>query len=103
MPISQCECCGSDYTWSWEEAFDKFGFNDGDSQIETETVANVLRDAGYETATEGWGLHNIVIVSIRRDDVELIPNHEVVHFGYASPRNYLPAEVVELLDRELHD
>ena len=102
MPLTTCDTCGGDaYRWSWTEAFDKFGFNDGDGQVETETVADVLRNAGYETVTEGWGFHNTVIVSIRRDGKDCIPND--ISLGYDDPRGYLPAEIVELLDRRLPD
>ena len=102
MPTTQCDTCGHDITWSWSEAFEKFGFNDGDGQVETETVADVLRNAGFEVATEGWGLHNIVIVSIRRSGREIIPMDNI-RFGYDDPRNYLPSSIVEFLDRELPD
>ncbi len=29
MPKSECENCGADYFWSWDEAFYKHGFNGG--------------------------------------------------------------------------
>ncbi len=102
MPISVCDHCGGDLAWSWSEAFEKFGFNDGDGQVETETVADVLRNAGFEVVTEGWGLHNIVIVSIRRSGREMIPM-DAIRFGYDDPRDYLPKSIVEFLDRELPD
>lgn len=35
MPISECDNCGGSYEWQWEEAFNKFGLNNGDGQIET--------------------------------------------------------------------
>ncbi len=97
MPISICEHCCSEIEWSWTEAFEKFGFDDGDGLVETETVAEVLRDAGYETVTEGWGLHNTVIVSIRRRGRELMPLDDI-RLGYDDPRDYLPPEIVALLD-----
>lgn len=35
MPLIECDSCGGDLYWRWEEAFDKFGFNDGDGQVKT--------------------------------------------------------------------
>ena len=102
MPVDTCDHCGSDYAWNWSEAFDKFGFNDGDGQMMTEEVADVLRQAGYTVATTGWGLHNTVIDSITHRGRELI-DFDNITFGYDEPRVYLPKSVVALLDRELPD
>jgi hypothetical protein len=104
MPISECDCCGGSYNWSWTEAFEKFGFNDGDGQVETWNVESVLADAGYEASVEGWGMHNTVITSIKKNGVEFIPHDDPnVTFGYDDPRTYLPAAIVALLDEALPD
>ncbi len=73
MPVSECHCCGGEYRWKWEEAFEKFGFGDGDGQIETGTVEAVLTAAGYEVESDTWGIHNVVIRSIRKDGRDLMP------------------------------
>jgi hypothetical protein len=99
MPKSTCDRCGGELHWRWEEAFDKFGFGDGDGQIMTHVVEDVLRTAGYVVSSEPWGLHNITICSIKRDGAELIPN--TANVGYHDPRNYLPKYIVRLLDRKL--
>lgn len=100
MTFTTCDNCGQRYSWRWEEAFDKFGFNDGDGQVETHTVVETLEAAGYRCKAEGWGLHNTVIVSIKgRNGEELIPETAIV--GYDEPRDYLPSEIVGLLDRAL--
>ncbi|MCP8685958.1 hypothetical protein [Marinobacterium sedimentorum] len=102
MPVTECDTCGGRYEWLWEEAFDKFGFNDGDGQIETWQVEAVLTEAGYKIEVHSWGMHNTVIASIRKDGTELIPDEDSgVRFGYDCPRTYLPEDVVALLDREL--
>ncbi len=101
MATTKCDNCGGDYHWCWAEAFDKFGFNDGESQVEPESVADALRDAGYSVVTEPWGLHNITIMSITRDGVELIPDD--ITYGYDDPAGYLPKAVVELLDKQFAD
>ena len=104
MPIDECYCCGQDYIWSWTEAFDKFGFGDGDSQIETNQVADALKEAGYETEQRMWGMHNEIITSIKRDGKELLPvNDPKFRLGYDDPREYLPKDIIELLDEKLPD
>lgn len=104
MPISRCENCGESFEWSWFEAFDKFGFGDGDGQIETERVADMLERAGYNVITEGWGLHNTLITSIERDGLEHIPQDDPnVTIGYDDPRNYLPQVIINLLDEHFPD
>jgi len=104
MPVTTCENCGALYQWSWREAFDKFGFGDGDGQVETYQVEAVLRQAGYDVETQQWGLHNTVITSIRRDGKELIGYDKPgVTVGYDDPRCYLPDDIIDLLDRELPD
>lgn len=42
-------------------------------------------------------MHNVVITSIIKDGIAMIPEHADV--GYDDPRIYLPDEIVELLDR----
>jgi len=102
MPITKCLNCGNKYQWNWEEAFDKFGFGDGDGQIETYRVQEVLQSAGYEVESDQWGLHNIVIDSIKKDGLELMPDEDTgFAIGYDCPRKYLPKEIINLLDEEL--
>lgn len=104
MVHTTCDYCGGDYHWSWREAFDKFGFNDGDGQVETWQVEAVLVEAGYEVTVEGWGFHNTVITSIKRDGQELMPyGNPNFSIGYDDPHDYLPSEIVELLDSRLPD
>jgi hypothetical protein len=87
---------------SWEDAFDKFGYDDGDGVIGTYEVERVLIEAGYTVECAQWTLHNVVIESIRKDGVELIPLDNLdIAFGYDDPRTYLPADLIELLDRRL--
>jgi hypothetical protein len=99
MPKTTCAICGNLYQWLWEEAFDKFGFGDGDGQVETATVVAVLRDAGYQVEWHPWGLHNTVIDSINKNGVERIP--EFAEVGYDDPRKYLPKSIIRLLDEKL--
>ena len=104
MPVTQCRICSGNYQWSWTEAFEKFGFGDGDGQVETYQVVEILVDAGYDVIADDWGLHNTIIVSIKRDGCERIPHdNSSVRFGYDDPRDYLPADIVAVLDRALPD
>ncbi|MCA9078189.1 MAG: hypothetical protein KDA93_24380 [Planctomycetaceae bacterium] len=87
---------------AWEDAFLKFGYDDGDGFVETDLVAKVLAHAGYEVHIHEWGLHNTVIDSLTRDSVELIPGRDsTFRFGYDDPRDYLPQQVVSYLDRSI--
>ncbi len=98
MPVSTCTHCGADHAWTWDEAFLKFGFGDGDGLVMTETVADRLIEAGYDIEHHVWGCHNDVISSIRDwQGHELIPREDI-EFGYDEPRSYLPADLIALLD-----
>lgn len=99
MPTTECFNCGSSYTWRWEEAFEKFGFNDGDGDVETYTVEEALTSVGYSVETNHWGMHNVIITSIKLNGIEQIP--ESAEVGYDDPREYLPPSIVELLDTKL--
>lgn len=98
---SLCPTCGHTHYWSWEDAFDKFGFGDGDDLVMTETVAAALRGRGFEVKTIHWGFHNTIITDIARDGVSLIPDD--VTTGYDDPRKYLPEDIVALLDYEFRE
>ncbi|MGE0700792.1 MAG: hypothetical protein AB7O57_16955 [Hyphomicrobiaceae bacterium] len=103
MPRTICKTChNATLDWSWTEAFDKFGFGDGDGQVMTEDVAEILRFAGYTVVVEPWGLHNVTIASIKLGGVEQIPFDRIT-FGYDDPRSYLPADIIRLLDKALPD
>lgn len=96
MSITHCPTCCLENLWSWTEAFDKFGFNDGDGIIMTEHVAETLTNAGFTVATQAWSIHNVIITSIKRDDIELIP--ENANLGYDDPLDYLPQDIITLLN-----
>ena len=96
MSITHCPTCCQETTWSWTDAFDKFGFNDGDGLIMTEHVAETLTKAGYTVSTQTWSIHNVIITSIKRDGVELIP--EDTNVGYDDPLDYLPQDIITLLN-----
>lgn len=95
-PFATCPTCGAPHAWTWEEAFDKFGFGDGDGLVLTDIVADALREAGYRVEVHPWGMHNVVITGISRADTSLIP--ETATVGYDNPRGYLPGDIIELLD-----
>ena len=105
MPISPCECCGGRLAWRWSDAFMKFGYGDGDGQVMTYEVCDVLKRAGFDAEGERWGWHNVIVDTLicpRRG--ELLPyQDERVRIGYDHPRSYLPEDVIALLDRELPD
>ena len=47
--------------WTWEEAFQKFGFGDGDAEVHTGLIEHVLEEMGYDY-TDVEGIHNTYIV-----------------------------------------
>ena len=94
-----CESYAALHEWTWAEAFDKFGFGDGDGLVMTSAVADILIAAGYAVETAHWGLHNVIITSIKRDGVEQIPAGTKI--GYDDPRGYLPADIAILLDSKV--
>ncbi len=96
MSITSCPTCGEVHSWNWEEAFDKFGFDDGDGIVMTEHVANALRTHGYTVTTEPWGMHNVVIWSIELRGKEQVP--DTCKRGYDDPRDYLPKRIITILD-----
>lgn len=101
MSITNCPTCGETHHWSWEEAFDKFGFNDGDGLVMTDAVIHVLTRHGFVATAVRWGLHNVTITSIETEDgTQLIPEDAKV--GYDDPRDYLPERIIDLLDTEFH-
>lgn len=100
MSRTTCKNCGAVIKRRWEEAFDKFGYDDGDGQVGTPSVMAALEAAGYRCESHQWGLHNTIIVSIEdADGTQLIPTS--IKLGYDDPRDYLPVEIVGLLDRAL--
>ncbi|MBA4131113.1 MAG: hypothetical protein C0519_06785 [Hyphomicrobium sp.] len=97
MSFTTCATCGNRYEWSWDEAFDKFGFEDGGGLVMTDHVADFLRSTGLSVTVQQYGFHNLVITDIERDGQSLIP--ETAQRGYDDPREYLPDDIVDDLDR----
>lgn len=120
--------------WQWEEAFDKFGFGDGDRWNGTHEVVGEIESLGYECETEHWGCHNYMIFDIKKDGKSILfperndtgvdlddwlpeveqrikdrdpsrivyedPDRRVIEpLGYEWPRNYLPDDIIEHLDK----
>ena len=92
-------CPAFDFPYSWEDAFSKFGFDDGDHCF-TEVVVHALEAFGAEVETEQWVMHNEIITSIKIDGREQIPEDvREFHIGYDDPRDYLPKELISYLDK----
>lgn len=88
-------------TWSWSEAFSKYGFDDGDSpeaENNTSAVVYTLEQQGCTDIEEGrWGLHNYMIHALTYEGVTYDFD------GYSSPRTTLPQKLVDALDAEFAD
>jgi len=96
--------------WKWEEAFDKFGFGDGDGLNFTSDVVAALAEFGYECEC-GGGLHNWRIQQVKKASVlHLVKGDELYEFGgypeeepEDDPRKVLPDDVVKFLDEKFKD
>ena len=91
--------------WEWDEAFDKFGFGDGDGPVMTDEVVDALRMHGYDCVVDFWGMHNTVIWKITKDDEVVFDSDNVgeYEFGYDSARLFLPEAIVKILDEAFPD
>ena len=94
--------------WFWEEAFNKFGFGDGDELVYTQDIANFIEELGYKVEYNGWGVHNTIIDSIKTKDDDVIMDWESLEswgleMGYSDPREYLPKDLVKKLDEKFDE
>ena len=86
--------------WDWEEAFDKFGFGDGDGWNGTEIVADFIESLGYGVVCDQWGIHNYMIMDLTvwcgPIYISILPDH--ISRGYDNPHGYLPRDLVQQLE-----
>ena len=95
----KCKHCGNCY--HWKDAFSKFGYNDGDGQIQTFRVGHALQKAGYRVSYFWWRPHNIIIFSIKKNSIEFMPKKYSSHsIGYSDPIEYLPVDILKILEKE---
>lgn len=86
---------------TWEEAFDKFGYGDGDGPNGTQEVQDALEEIGYTSVADTWGIHNYMINDVfDSEGKSIIP--EGTYVGYADPREYLPKHIIEHLDKTFY-
>ena len=83
--------------WQWEDAFDKFGFGDGDGANFTHEVEDFLLKHGWTAVADWWGIHNYMIIELTGPNGEKPMADAVV--GYDNPREYLPKELIDKLDK----
>lgn len=96
----KCEHCGNSFHWN--NAFAKFGYDDGDGKVETPYIAQILEDAGYSVKYSRWSPHNILIYSIQKNGIEYMPlDNPNFRIGYDDPRNYLPDDIQAILDEKI--
>ena len=81
--------------WEWEEAFEKFGFGDGDGPNFTDEVAEYLEELGYKAECGTAGMHNYMIFNLYdasgKDVLEGMGQDDNI-------REILPEDVVAKLD-----
>ncbi|MBT3011750.1 MAG: hypothetical protein KME41_08505 [Candidatus Thiodiazotropha sp. (ex Lucina pensylvanica)] len=96
----KCPTCGNRY--HWHHAFAKFGYDDGDGDIQTPEIASILEDDGYNVTYASYGPHNTIITSIRKDRTEYMPlSDPQILIGYDDPTTYLPQHIQNLLNDKL--
>ena len=100
-----CESC--EYEPSLEDAFSKFGHNDGGAcRYVTGDVKNIIEGLGYEVEAGSWGCHNGgVITEIKRGD-EIVYPVEGYNIGGYDARHYsavLPNDINEALTNASDD
>lgn len=89
MPITTVQ-------WEWEEAFDKYGFGDGDGLVMTDEVVDLLEEQFRYTVYTQGGIHNHFIGQI--DTGGQVLEFDGYPEGGQDPRKMLPAHVVRALD-----
>ena len=89
--------------WCWSEAFDKFGFNDGDGLNFTDEVACFIESLGYEVECEHWGIHNYMVQSIKCPTNGELMDQDKFQIGYDEPEKYLPSALVKKLQEKFPD
>lgn len=89
-----CKNCEGKYNWHWQEAF--LRIDCWANEFNTCCVEGVLARNGYQVEATGGRTHNI-ICSIKKDGVDQIPLSAKV--GYDNPQEYLPKEIVAILDK----
>lgn len=82
-------------SWSVLEAFAKFGFEDGDGDVQTDTVVGALETQGLQAEADSYGMHNWMIFKISKPHPHnTIPIWEMEFDGYHIPGWLdLPVEV----------
>jgi len=84
--------------WEWEEAFSKFGFDDGDGPNFTHIVEDLLYNLGWEVESDNWGSHNYMIMDLTGPNGEKpMDGYEI---GYDCPHTYLPIKLIQALDQK---
>ncbi len=82
--------------WNWEEAFNKFGFGDGDDWNGTHIIFDFMEGLGFKNIEpDTWGMHNYMIFSMKDKK-----GKKYEFDGYEDPRKILPRSVVKKLDKK---
>jgi hypothetical protein len=110
--------------WTWEDAFSKFGFDDGDGWNGTNLVSDAIEKLGYETECDGWGCHNYLVMDIKKDGKSIlfddyrgswnaatvarmnkngVTNISEQYIGYTDPHLFLPDDILEMLNATFTD
>ena len=78
--------------WTWEDAFQNYGFNDGNDWCRTFVVVEALEELGYKCETS-YGSHNNYICTLTKDTTS-------IEVGEDNLRRSLPRDAVTFLDQQ---
>ena len=95
-------CASCSYQPDLDDAFEKWGHNDGSAcyQITTQVIG-LIESLGYHVTAESWGSHNYIISEIARG-TEIVYPIEGFQIGGYDARPYtdvLPDDILEILEQ----
>lgn len=85
------------HTWTWADAFDRRGFDEGNAPCQTQEVADYLEELGYTVVINATGHRNPeVIVGMHKDG-------NILTWSDWNVVKYLPKELMKQLDEKFND
>ena len=85
------------HSWTWADAFDKYGFDSGNSPVQSDKVAEFLEELGYTVTIKTDGKHNPEqIVGLQKDG-------NILTWSDWNVVKYLPKELMTQLDEKFDE
>ena len=84
------------YTWYWDEAFSKYGFDDGDGPTHNwEVISFIEANTEYRVTNQAFSIHKYRITEIQDKN-----GNEIECDGVTPPGEYLPEDLMKALNEE---